>query len=100
MGLKLSGLISLIDCDYLENDIDFKINNNYYNYNNNYNDNNDNNNTLTNKSDDRYIKNKYNKNDCRIDIRVINNCKNINYEGCLEGSPNGWGFYEDISIDD
>ena len=72
MGLKLSGLISLIDCEYLENE--------FIDVSDNYN-------------------NKYNKNDCRIDIHCINNCKSfVDYENCPEGSPNGWGFYEDISI--
>ena len=75
MGLKLSGLISLIDCDYLENEfVDVKMLKKY------------------DVSD---------KNDCRIDIHMINNCKNfVDYEDCPEGSPNGWGFYEDISIYD
>ena len=74
MGLKLSGLISLIDCEYYENEL----------------------------IDIETLK-KYNKNivDCRIDIHKINKYNDVDYErNCPEGSPNGWGFYEDISIYD
>ena len=58
MGLYISGIFSLVDCDeFYDEDIECNYNNR----------------------------------------KIIN--KNIDCE-CPEGSPNGWGFYEDISIYD
>ena len=57
MGLYISGIFSLVDCDEF---YDEEVEQNYSN-------------------------------------RIMKNNNFIDYE-CPEGSPNGWGFFEDISI--
>ena len=58
MGLYLSGIFALVDCDDFNDEV---MEHNYYNK------------------------------------RKIGNKKFIDCE-CPEDSPNGWGFFEDISI--
>ena len=70
MGLYISGVFSLIDCDNFDDEyiMDKKV----------Y------------RSQDKYQYNKFN------DFKNKNNYD----EECPESSPTGWGFYEDISIYD